>query len=66
MEVLPNKDGLLHISEIAWKRVNTVEDELKVGDEIEVKLIDIDAKTGNLKLSRKALLPKPEGSPQSK
>lgn len=66
VEVLPNKDGLLHISEIAWKRVNTVEDELKVGDEIEVKLIDIDSRTGNLKLSRKALLPKPEANSDSK
>ncbi len=60
VEILPNKDGLLHISEIAWKRVEKVEDELKVGDEIEVKLIDIDEKTGKLKLSAKALLPKPE------
>ncbi len=60
IEILPNKDGLLHISEIDWKRINNVEDVLKVGDEIEVKLIDIDAKTGNLKLSKKALLPKPE------
>lgn len=58
--ILPNKDGLLHISEIAWRRINNVEDEMKVGDEIEVKLIDIDSKSGNLKLSRKVLLPKPE------
>jgi polyribonucleotide nucleotidyltransferase len=64
IEILPNKDGLLHISEIAWKRVNNVEDELKVGMEVEVKLIDIDSRTGNLKLSRKALLPKPETKPQ--
>lgn len=60
VEILPNKDGLLHISEIDWRRIQNVEDELKVGDPIEVKLIDIDAKTGNLKLSRKVLLPKPE------
>jgi polyribonucleotide nucleotidyltransferase len=60
IEILPNKDGLLHISEICWHRVNNVEDELKVGQEVEVKLIDIDSKTGNLKLSRKVLLPKPE------
>lgn len=59
VEILPNQDGLLHISEIDWKRLNTVEEALKVGDEIEVKLIDIDAKTGKLKLSRKVLLPKP-------
>jgi polyribonucleotide nucleotidyltransferase len=60
VEILPNKDGLLHISEIDWRRIQNVEDELKVGDQIEVKLIDIDGKTGNLKLSRKVLLPKPE------
>jgi polyribonucleotide nucleotidyltransferase len=60
LEVIPGKDGLLHISEIDWKRINNVEDVMKVGDILEVKLIDIDAKTGNLKLSRKVLLPKPE------
>ncbi len=59
VEILPNKDGLLHISEIDWKKVKTVEDVLKVGDELEVKLIEIDPKTGKLKLSRKALLPRP-------
>jgi polyribonucleotide nucleotidyltransferase len=59
VEILPNKDGLLHISEIDWKKVQSVEDVLKVGDEIEVKLIDIDPKTGKLKLSRKVLLPRP-------
>ncbi len=62
IEILPNKDGLLHISEIEWRRIQNVEDVLKVGDAIEVKLIDVDAKTGNLKLSRKILLPKPENS----
>ena len=60
IEILPNKDGLLHISEIDHKRVNNVEDELKEGQEIEVKLIAVDPKTGKLKLSRKVLLPKPE------
>lgn len=60
IEVLPGKDGLLHISEIDWKRLDKVEDALKVGQEIDVKLIDIDSKTGKLKLSRKVLLPKPE------
>ena len=60
VEILPGKDGLLHISEIAWKRVEKVEDELKVGDDIEVKLIDIDEKSGKLKLSAKALQPRPE------
>ncbi|MBN1118539.1 MAG: polyribonucleotide nucleotidyltransferase [Bacteroidales bacterium] len=60
VEILPGKDGLLHISEIDWKRVEKVEDYLKVGDEITVKLIDIDQKTGKLKLSKKVLIPKPE------
>lgn len=60
VEVLPGKDGLLHVSEIDWKRVDNVEDVLKVGDEIEVKLIDVDKKTGKIKLSRKVLLPRPE------
>jgi polyribonucleotide nucleotidyltransferase len=59
VEILPNKDGLLHISEIDWKKIRTVDEVLKVGDEIEVKLIDIDPKTGKLKLSRKVLLPRP-------
>lgn len=60
VEVLPGKDGLLHISEIDWTRLKDVESALKVGDEIDVKLIEIDPKTGKLKLSRKVLLPKPE------
>jgi polyribonucleotide nucleotidyltransferase len=60
VEILPGKDGLLHISEIDWKRINDVESVLKVGDEVTVKLIDIDRATGKLKLSRKALLPKPQ------
>ncbi|MDA9228004.1 polyribonucleotide nucleotidyltransferase [Flavobacteriales bacterium] len=55
-----NTDGLLHVSEIAWERVENVEDVLKEGQEIEVKLIDIDERSGKLKLSRKVLLPKPE------
>ena len=62
VEFLPGKDGLLHISEIDWKRFETIEETgLKEGDEIEVKLLDIDPKTGKFKLSRKVLLPKPEG-----
>ncbi|MDP2235783.1 MAG: polyribonucleotide nucleotidyltransferase [Bacteroidales bacterium] len=61
VEVLPGKDGLLHISEIEWKRLETVESVLKVGDKIKVKLIGVDQKTNKMKLSRKALLPKPEG-----
>lgn len=59
IEILPGKDGLLHISEIEWRRIEKVEDVLKEGQEVEVKLIDIDKKTGKLKLSRKVLLPKP-------
>jgi polyribonucleotide nucleotidyltransferase len=61
VEFLPGKDGLLHVSEISWERVENVEDVLKEGDVVEVKLVEIDPKTGKLKLSRKALLPKPEG-----
>jgi polyribonucleotide nucleotidyltransferase len=59
VEILPGKEGLLHISEIDWKRINKVEDVLKEGEEIEVKLIDVDPKSGKLKLSRKVLLPRP-------
>jgi polyribonucleotide nucleotidyltransferase len=62
IEIVPGKDGLLHISEIDWKRVEKVEDVLKEGDIVEVKLIEIDKKTGKLKLSRKVLLPKPEST----
>ena len=66
VEFLPGKDGLLHISEIDWKRLETVEESgLKEGDTIEVKLVDIDQKTGKFKLSRKVLLPRPEGMPES-
>lgn len=60
VEIFPGKDGLLHISEMEWHRVEKVEDVMHEGDEIDVKLIDIDSKTGKLKLSRKVLLPKPE------
>jgi polyribonucleotide nucleotidyltransferase len=62
VEFLPGKDGLLHISEIDWNRLETVEEAgFQEGDKIQVKLVDIDPKSGKLKLSRKALLPKPEG-----
>ena len=62
-EFLPGKDGLLHISEIDWKRLEKVEDAgIKEGDKIRVKLIDIDPRTGKFKLSRKVLLPRPERS----
>jgi polyribonucleotide nucleotidyltransferase len=60
VEILPGKDGLLHISEIDHRRIETMDGVLKEGDMIEVKLIDIDKKTGKFKLSRKVLLPKPE------
>ena len=60
VEFMPGKEGLLHISEIDWKRIETMElTGLKEGDKIDVKLLDIDAKTGKFKLSRKALLPRP-------
>lgn len=60
VEFLPGKDGLLHISEIDWKRLETVEEAgIKEGDEIEVKLIDVDSKTGKFKLSKKVLTPRP-------
>ena len=65
VEILPGKDGLLHISEIAWARLETVEGVLKEGDIIQVKLIELDKKTGKLKLSRKALLPKPQKEEQT-
>lgn len=61
VEFLPGKDGLLHISEIDWKRLESVEEAgIKEGDDINVKLMDVDPKTGKFKLSRKALLPRPE------
>lgn len=63
VEILPGKEGLLHISEIDWKRIENVEDVLKVGDQVKVKLIEIDAKSGKLRLSKKALMPKPEQKP---
>lgn len=59
VEIIPGKEGLLHISEIEWKRLETIEDSnFKVGDTLDVKLIDLDKKTGKLKLSRKVLLPR--------
>jgi polyribonucleotide nucleotidyltransferase len=62
VEFLPGKEALLHISEIDWKRIETMEETgLKEGDSIEVKLLDIDKRTGKLKLSHRVLLPKPEG-----
>ena len=61
VEILPGKEGLLHISELDWKKTDKVEDVLSVGDEVDVKLLEIDAKTGKMRLSRRALLEKPEG-----
>lgn len=61
VEFLPKKEGLLHISEISWKRLDTMEGVLNDGDKVKVKLIGLDPKTGKFKLSRKALMPKPEG-----
>ena len=60
VEFLPGKDGLLHISEIKWERVETMDGILEVGEEVRVKLVEIDKKTGKYRLSRKVLLPKPE------
>lgn len=59
VEIMPGKEGLLHVSEIDWKRVEKPEDVLKEGEEIEVKLLEVDQRTGKLKLSRKVLLPRP-------
>ena len=62
VEIMPGKDGLLHISEIDWKRLETVEEAgIKEGDKIKVKLMEIDPKTGKYKLSHRVLMPKPEG-----
>ncbi len=61
VEILPGKEGLLHISELDWKKTEKVEDVLSVGDEVDVKLLEIDSKTGKMRLSRRALIEKPEG-----
>ena len=60
VEFMPGKEGLLHISEIKWERLEKVEGVLEVGEDIKVKLLDVDPRTGKFKLSRKVLLPKPE------
>jgi len=67
VEFLPKKEGLLHISEVSWKRLESLEGVLREGDTVKVKLVDIDQKTGKFKLSRKVLMPKPEPqkAPQS-
>lgn len=63
IEFLPGKEGLLHISEIKWERLENMEGVLEIGEEIKVKLLDIDKKTGKFRLSRKVLLPRPEKKP---
>ena len=60
VEFLPKKEGLLHISEISWKRLETMDGIFKEGDKVKVKLLEVDPRTGKFKLSRKALMPKPE------
>ena len=65
VEFMPKKEGLLHISEVSWKRLESLEGVLKEGDVVKVKLIGLDQKTGKFKLSRKVLMPKPEGMPES-
>ena len=65
IEFLPNKQGLLHISEIMWKRLENMDNVFHEGDKVKVKLIGVDPKTGKFKLSRKALLPKPESNSAS-
>jgi polyribonucleotide nucleotidyltransferase len=66
VEFLPGKQGLLHISEISWKRLETMEGVLNENDMVKVKLIGVDSKTGKFKLSRKVLMPKPEGRTESR
>ncbi|HXS55154.1 MAG TPA: polyribonucleotide nucleotidyltransferase [Hanamia sp.] len=63
VEFLPGKQGLLHISEIMWKRLDNMDNVFNEGDKVKVKLVGVDPKTGKFKLSRKALLPKPEQAP---
>ena len=60
VEFLPKKEGLLHISEISWSRLETMDGVFKEGDKVKVKLLDVDPRTGKFKLSRKALIPRPE------
>ncbi|MFL9484461.1 polyribonucleotide nucleotidyltransferase [Chitinophagaceae bacterium LWZ2-11] len=62
VEFLPKKEGLLHISEISWKRLDTMEGIFKEGDKVKVKLLDVDPRTGKFKLSRKALMPRPDNN----
>lgn len=64
VEFLPGKDGLLHISEISWKKLPSMEGVFEDGEEVKVKLIEIDKRSGKYRLSRKVLLPRPEGMPE--
>ena len=66
VEFMPGKQGLLHISEISWKRLESMDGLFKEGDMVKVKLVGLDPKTGKFKLSRKVLMPKPEGRPEGK
>ena len=65
VEFLPKKEGLLHISEISWKRLETMDGIFKEGDKVKVKLLEVDQRTGKFKLSRKVLMPKPEQQPRA-
>lgn len=65
IEFMPGKDGLLHISEIKWERLESMDGVMEVGEEVTVKLTDVDRKTGKFRLSRKVLLPKPQKKPVS-
>jgi polyribonucleotide nucleotidyltransferase len=66
VEYLPGKEGLLHISELEWFRVGDVSDVLQEGEDVQVKLVEVDSRSGKVRLSRKALLPKPEGYEEMK
>jgi polyribonucleotide nucleotidyltransferase len=65
VEFMPGKDGLLHISEIKWERLETMDGVMEVGEEVKVKLVEVDKKTGKFRLSRKVLLPKKEETAKS-
>lgn len=60
VEFMPGKEGLLHISEISWERLPSMDGVLEIGEEVQVKLLEVDPKTGKFRLSRKVLLPRPE------
>jgi polyribonucleotide nucleotidyltransferase len=64
VEFMPGKDGLLHISEISWNRLDKMDGVFKEGEKVKVKLIEIDKKTGKFRLSKKVLEPRPEGMPE--